>query len=167
MLQLLCLLTTPVIGQIMDWKLKDCDDGEEEETKPGSKWVGPPGEYSDDQNNGPWRQIIWPLTPICLTNRTEKNKGRDKKMQKVTNALRAFVCTNTLLVGFGVTCLIPNLHLQVSLTQGVKGPNRQITCLFKKWPLVTKWHKKKIKLEIFFLSVFMILIFISGVANLG
>lgn len=81
MLQLLCLLTTPVIGQIMDWKLKDCDDGEEEETKPGSK--------------------------------TEKNKGRDKKMQKVTNALRAFVCTNTLLVGFGVTCLIPNLHLQI------------------------------------------------------
>lgn len=130
MLQLLCLLTTPVIGQIMDWKLKDCDDGEEEEKKPGSKWVGPPGEYSDDQSNGPCRWIIWPLTPICLINRVEKNQGRDKKMQKVTNALRAFVCTNTLLVGFGVTCLIPNLHLQVSLTQGVKGPNRQITCLF-------------------------------------
>ncbi|XP_008290709.1 solute carrier family 43 member 2b [Stegastes partitus] len=81
MLQLLCLMTTPVIGQIMDWKLKDCDDGEEEK-EPFSK--GEP-----------------------------KKKSRDKKTQKVTNALRAFVLTNVLLVGFGITCLIPNLPLQI------------------------------------------------------
>uniref|UniRef100_A0A3P9PKQ3 Solute carrier family 43 member 2b n=1 Tax=Poecilia reticulata TaxID=8081 RepID=A0A3P9PKQ3_POERE len=80
-LQLLCLMTTPVIGQIMDWKLKDCDDGEEDK-EPLSK-----GE--------------------------SKTKRRDKKIQKVTNALRAFVLTNLLLVGFGVTCLIPNLQLQI------------------------------------------------------
>ncbi|XP_059207713.1 solute carrier family 43 member 2b [Centropristis striata] len=80
-LQLLCLMTTPVIGQIMDWKLKECDDGEEEK-EPCSK-----GEI--------------------------KKKRRDKKTQKVTNALRAFVLTNTLLVGFGVTCLVPNLPLQI------------------------------------------------------
>uniref|UniRef100_A0A3B5MJQ2 Large neutral amino acids transporter small subunit 4 n=1 Tax=Xiphophorus couchianus TaxID=32473 RepID=A0A3B5MJQ2_9TELE len=72
-LQLLCLMTTPVIGQIMDWKLKDCDDGEEDKE---------------------------PLS-------------KDRKIQKVTNALRAFVLTNLLLVGFGVTCLIPNLQLQI------------------------------------------------------
>nr|XP_061801447.1 large neutral amino acids transporter small subunit 4-like isoform X2 [Nerophis lumbriciformis] len=80
-LQLLCLMTTPVIGQIMDWKLKDCDDGEESKDT-GSK-------------NEP------------------KTKRRDRKTQKVTNALRAFVLTNVLLVGFGVTCLIPNLPLQI------------------------------------------------------
>ncbi|XP_076606558.1 solute carrier family 43 member 2b isoform X2 [Chaetodon auriga] len=81
MLQLLCLMTTPVIGQIMDWKLKDCDDGDEEK-EPCSK-----GEI--------------------------KKKSRDKKTQKVTNALRAFILTNILLVGFGITCLVPNLPLQI------------------------------------------------------
>ncbi|XP_054611464.1 solute carrier family 43 member 2b isoform X1 [Dunckerocampus dactyliophorus] len=80
-LQLLCLMTTPVIGQIMDWKLKDCDDGEE----------------SKD---------------ACSKDKP-KTKLRDRKTQKVTNALRAFVLTNLLLVGFGITCLIPNLPLQI------------------------------------------------------
>ncbi|CAL1573462.1 unnamed protein product [Knipowitschia caucasica] len=79
-LQLLCLMTTPVIGQIMDWKLKECDDGEGE---------------------------------TQLTSTGEKKKRRDKKTQKVTNALRAFVLTNLLLVGFGITSLIPNLHVQI------------------------------------------------------
>jgi len=80
-LQLLCLMTTPVIGQIMDWRLKDCDDGEGEKD-------------------------------LCSKGET-KTKRRDRKTQKVTNALRAFVLTNLLLVGFGVTCLVPNLPLQI------------------------------------------------------
>ncbi|XP_028976940.1 solute carrier family 43 member 2b isoform X2 [Esox lucius] len=80
-LQLLCLMTTPVIGQIMDWKLKDCEDGDEEK-EPNSK----------DQ---------------------PKTKRRDKQIQKVTNAMRAFILTNVLLVGFGITCLVPNLPLQI------------------------------------------------------
>ncbi|XP_060704444.1 solute carrier family 43 member 2a [Hemiscyllium ocellatum] len=83
-LQLLCLMTAPVIGYIMDWKLKDCDDGmsdtEEKELAAGRKPSG---------------------------------KKRDRKIQKITNATRAFVFTNLLLVGFGITCLIPNLPLQI------------------------------------------------------
>ncbi|KAJ8343075.1 hypothetical protein SKAU_G00330030 [Synaphobranchus kaupii] len=78
-LQLLCLMTTPVIGCIMDWKLKDCDDGDEKEAKKGQP----------------------------------QPKRRDRQIQKVTNATRAFFFTNLLLVGFGVTCLVPNLPLQI------------------------------------------------------
>ncbi|XP_076138756.1 solute carrier family 43 member 2a isoform X1 [Alosa pseudoharengus] len=78
-LQLLCLLTAPVIGYIMDWKMKECDDGEE---KGGSKD---------------------PTQP----------KRRDRQIQKITNATRAFIFTNLLLVCFGFVCLIPNLPLQI------------------------------------------------------
>ncbi|XP_025872085.1 large neutral amino acids transporter small subunit 4 isoform X2 [Vulpes vulpes] len=82
-LQLLCLLTAPVIGYIMDWRLKECEDASEE---PEEK----------DANQG-----------------EKKKKKRDRQIQKVTNAMRAFAFTNLLLVGFGVTCLIPNLPLQI------------------------------------------------------
>uniref|UniRef100_A0A671N5D3 Large neutral amino acids transporter small subunit 4 n=1 Tax=Sinocyclocheilus anshuiensis TaxID=1608454 RepID=A0A671N5D3_9TELE len=71
-LQLLCLLTAPVIGYIMDWKLKECED--ENEKQP---------------------------------------KKRDRQIQKISNATRAFTFTNLLLVGFGLTCLVPDLHLQI------------------------------------------------------
>ncbi|XP_028817909.1 solute carrier family 43 member 2a [Denticeps clupeoides] len=78
-LQLLCLLTAPVIGYIMDWRLKECDDGDEK------------GASKD------------PAQP----------QKRDKQIQKIINATRAFIVTNLLLVGFGVTCLITNLPLQI------------------------------------------------------
>ncbi|XP_041520470.1 large neutral amino acids transporter small subunit 4 isoform X4 [Microtus oregoni] len=81
-LQLLCLLTAPVIGYIMDWKLKECEDTSEE-----------PEEKDTTQG--------------------EKKQKRDRQVQKITNAMRAFAFTNVLLVGFGVTCLIPSLPLQI------------------------------------------------------
>ncbi|XP_074504856.1 solute carrier family 43 member 1a [Sebastes fasciatus] len=80
-LQLLCLLTCPLIGYIMDWRMKDC---EEEKT---------------------------------VLSSTEKIQStvpkRDRKIQKVTNAMRAFILTNVLLIAFGCCCLIDNLPLQI------------------------------------------------------
>ncbi|XP_077064357.1 solute carrier family 43 member 2a isoform X2 [Siphateles boraxobius] len=78
-LQLLCLLTAPVIGYIMDWKLKECEDENEKQ----------------------------------VTKDPTQPKKRDRQIQKISNATRAFVFTNLLLVGFGVTCLVPNLNLQI------------------------------------------------------
>ncbi|TRY88041.1 hypothetical protein DNTS_000035, partial [Danionella cerebrum] len=78
-LQLLCLLTAPVIGYIMDWKLKECEDENEKQVAKD------------------------PTQP----------KKRDKKIQKICNATRAFIFTNLLLVGFGMTCLVHNLPLQI------------------------------------------------------
>ncbi|XP_067297311.1 solute carrier family 43 member 1b isoform X1 [Pseudorasbora parva] len=79
-LQLLCLLSCPLIGYIMDWKMKECEDMvnlTEEEKSP----TGPP--------------------------------KRDRKIQKLTNAIRAFIFTNMLLVIFGIISLIDNLPIQV------------------------------------------------------
>ncbi|XP_040028566.2 large neutral amino acids transporter small subunit 4-like isoform X1 [Gasterosteus aculeatus] len=78
-LQLLCLITSPVIGYVMDWKLKDCEE---------------------DGAKGAKREPGQPRPP-------------DKHIQKITNATRAFVFTNLLLVGFGVSCIVPNLPLQI------------------------------------------------------
>lgn len=79
-LQLLCLVSCPLIGYIMDWRMKECEDvvnSAEGEKSPS----GPP--------------------------------KRDRKIQKLTNAIRAFILTNTLLVIFGIISLIDNLPVQV------------------------------------------------------
>ncbi|XP_068845329.1 large neutral amino acids transporter small subunit 3 isoform X1 [Capricornis sumatraensis] len=77
-LQLLCLLTCPLIGYVMDWRIKDCVDGPTPRDGAATKSVRP----------------------------------RYREIQKLTNAINAFTLTNLLLVGFGITCLINNLHLQ-------------------------------------------------------
>ncbi|XP_044057834.1 large neutral amino acids transporter small subunit 4-like isoform X1 [Siniperca chuatsi] len=78
-LQLLCLITSPVIGYVMDWRLKDCEDENDKSAK---------------------REPGQPRRP-------------DKQIQKIINATRAFIFTNLLLVGFGFTCIISNLPLQI------------------------------------------------------
>lgn len=84
-MQLLCLLTCPLIGYLMDWRIKDCVDSPTE------------GLALDDARDGMATKSVRP---------------RYRKVQKLTNAINAFTLTNVLLVAFGVTCLINNLHLQ-------------------------------------------------------
>ncbi|XP_019950579.1 large neutral amino acids transporter small subunit 4-like isoform X1 [Paralichthys olivaceus] len=78
-LQLLCLVTSPVIGYVMDWKLKDCEDESDK----------------------------------CANREPGQPRRPNKQIQKIVNATRAFIFTNLLLVCFGFTCIIPNLHLQI------------------------------------------------------
>ncbi|XP_073901939.1 large neutral amino acids transporter small subunit 3 isoform X4 [Castor canadensis] len=85
-MQLLCLLTCPLIGYIMDWRIKDCVDTPTEGTALG------------DARDGA---------------ATKPTRPRYLKIQKLTNAINAFTLTNFLLMGFGITCLINNLHLQL------------------------------------------------------
>ncbi|XP_003993494.2 large neutral amino acids transporter small subunit 3 isoform X1 [Felis catus] len=84
-MQLLCLLTCPLIGYIMDWRIKDCVDAPTEGSALGNARDGVA---------------------------TKSARPRYRKIQKITNAINAFTLTNFLLVGFGVTCLINSLHLQ-------------------------------------------------------
>lgn len=79
-LQLLCLVTCPLIGYIMDWKMKEC---------------------GVDQNM------------VDGGNESGSKPKRDGKIQKLTNAMRAFIFTNTLLFIFGILSLIDNLPLQI------------------------------------------------------
>uniref|UniRef100_A0A3Q3JJZ8 Major facilitator superfamily (MFS) profile domain-containing protein n=1 Tax=Monopterus albus TaxID=43700 RepID=A0A3Q3JJZ8_MONAL len=83
-MQLLCLLTCPLIGYIMDWRIKDCED-----------------ENSNSQTEKRY-MAQWVLF------------RRDRKIQKLTNAIRAFIFTNLLLVTFGIISLIDNLPLQMA-----------------------------------------------------
>ncbi|KAK2891354.1 hypothetical protein Q8A67_013997 [Cirrhinus molitorella] len=79
-LQLLCLVTCPLIGYIMDWKMKECEV--DQKTVRGEK-----------------EAVAVPK--------------RDRKIQKLTNAMRAFIFTNVLLILFGILSLIDNLPLQI------------------------------------------------------
>ncbi|CDQ62357.1 unnamed protein product [Oncorhynchus mykiss] len=92
-LQLLCLVTCPLIGYIMDWRMKECV-AETEKRCVRAK-------AKEQREND------------TMTFRPTDGPTRDKKIQKITNAMRAFIFTNLLLLVFGVCCLIDNLPLQI------------------------------------------------------
>ncbi|XP_004869838.1 large neutral amino acids transporter small subunit 3 [Heterocephalus glaber] len=83
--QLLCLLTCPLIGYILDWRIRDCVDA-------------PAGPAAGGRARGRAAAM--------------STKPRYCRTQKLSNAINAFTLTNLLLVGFGITCLVDSLHLQ-------------------------------------------------------
>ncbi|KAM5248357.1 large neutral amino acids transporter small subunit 3 [Ctenodactylus gundi] len=85
-LQLLCLVTCPLIGCVMDWRIKDCVDLRVEGAA-----------LRDTRDRAA----------------TKSPKPRDLRVQKITNAISAFSLTNLLLVGFSVTSLVRSLRLQL------------------------------------------------------
>ncbi|CAB1348680.1 unnamed protein product [Coregonus sp. 'balchen'] len=57
-------------------------------------------------------QLLCLMTAPVIGDLTQP-KRRDRQIQKIINATRAFIFTNLLLMGFGVTCLVPSLPLQI------------------------------------------------------
>ncbi|KAM6160641.1 large neutral amino acids transporter small subunit 3 [Erethizon dorsatum] len=106
--QLLCLVTCPLIGYVMDWRIKDCVDAPAR----GATLRDARRQGQDPGSQDRSRQ--WLCLPVLCEGRTatKSTKPRYCKTQKLTNAINAFTLTNLLLVGFGVTCLIDSLPLQ-------------------------------------------------------
>lgn len=110
-LQLLCLVTSPVIGYVMDWRLKECEDENDKSIK---RWWQTRKFTSKEEKKEQKPDNCGPL--FCREPGQPRRPG--KQIQKIVNATRAFIFTNLLLVGFGVTCVIPNLPLQVCMPHG-------------------------------------------------
>ncbi|KPP57442.1 large neutral amino acids transporter small subunit 3-like [Scleropages formosus] len=102
-LQLLCLLTCPLIGYIMDWRMKEREGEHEHEPERSGTSAATSSSFGQvTVSSFVYRSLSPP-------------PRRDRRVQKLTNAIRAFIFTNVLLVAFGIISLVENLPLQVSV----------------------------------------------------
>lgn len=122
-MQLLCLLTCPLIGYIMDWRMKECEE-ESTSAQPAKRYDGSQPSRHKVFLGSVRVQGLHTVLHLCSPNvlaslitcvpfsQSDPPK-RDRKVQKLTNAMRAFIFTNSLLVTFGIISLIDNLPVQV------------------------------------------------------
>ncbi|KPP73627.1 large neutral amino acids transporter small subunit 3-like [Scleropages formosus] len=110
-LQLLCLFTCPLIGYIMDWKMKECESDErvcKEQDRSEGEGEHDLGGLKKQGQGCP--ENISPFTCFLFPRRSPKKSA---KIQKLSNTIRAFSFTNLLLFVFGITCMINNLPVQI------------------------------------------------------
>lgn len=112
-MQLLCLATCPLIGYIMDWRLKECEEENAKDRYEEAMYTCSMLMFVQRRFRRFLSHVHETEMLACVPFSEYDPSKRDRKIQKLTNAMRAFIFTNLLLVTFGILSMIDNLPIQV------------------------------------------------------